>query len=307
MVVSDTGDIESIRQYKPQDATTNPSLIYKAAAMEKYKPLVQDAVDYARKAGGTDEEVMGLTIDKLSVNFGLEILKIVPGYISTEVDARLSFDAEATIARARRIIAMYAEAGVGKERILVKIASTWEGIKAMEVLEKEGISCNMTLLFSMCQAMACAQFGATLISPFVGRIFDWFKKEEGRDSYPPMEDPGVISVSKIYGYYKKHGFSTIVMGASFRNTGEITALAGCDRLTISPALLDKLQNDESPLPRVLDEASAAAKCDIAKTELTESQFRLMLNADAMATEKTAHGIRGFAADLEKLEAMIRAM
>jgi len=307
MVVSDTGDISSIEQYKPQDATTNPSLIFKAAAMPQYKPLVQDAVDYARAEGGTDAEIMACTIDKLSVNFGLEILKIVPGYISTEVDARLSFDTAETLTRARRIIAMYADAGVAKERILIKIACTWEGIKAMEVLQQEGISCNMTLLFSMCQAMACAQFGATLISPFVGRIFDWYKKEEGRESYPPMEDPGVVSVSGIYAYYKKHGYDTIVMGASFRNTGEITALAGCDRLTISPALLQKLQECEEPLPRVLDPATAGAKCDTPKTELTESQFRLMLNADAMATEKTAHGIRGFAADLEKLEAMIKAM
>ena len=308
MVVSDTGDIGAIKQYAPQDATTNPSLIFKAAQMPEYRSLVQEAVDYGKaQADVSEDERMAIIIDKMAVNFGLEILKVVPGYVSTEVDARLSFDTEGTIARARRIISMYEKAGIAKERILIKIASTWEGVKAMEVLQKEGILCNMTLLFSFCQAAACAQFGATLISPFVGRILDWYKKDTGRDSYPSHEDPGVLSVSGIYAYYKKHGYSTIVMGASFRNTGEIIELAGCDRLTIAPKLLEELKGSTEPVVRKLDPATAAAKCDKDKVELTESQFRLMLNNDPMATEKLAHGIRGFSADLEKLEAIIRTM
>ena len=245
-----------------------------------------------------------MVMDKLAVSFGVEITKIVPGYVSTEVDARLSFDTAATIARARRIIAMYKEHGVDKSRILIKIASTWEGIRACEVLQKEGISCNMTLLFSLAQAVAAAEAGATLISPFVGRILDWYKKSTGRESYPGDEDPGVLSVRSIYSYYKKFGHDTIVMGASFRNTDEILALAGCDRLTIAPALLEQLKNAAAPVERKLAAASAASSYDGERFVADEKNFRLAMNGDAMATEKLAEGIRGFSADIEKLEAVI---
>jgi len=307
-VVADTGDIDSIAKYKPQDATTNPSLLYKAATMEQYAHLVDDAVAYGKGLDKdlSERERLGYIIDKLSVNFGLEILKIVPGYVSTEVDARLSFDKEATINRAHRIIDMYKKAGIGKERILVKIASTWEGIQACKELQAEGISCNMTLLFGFAQAVGCAEANATLISPFVGRILDWHKAKTGKSSYESHEDPGVISVSKIYQYYKKYGYKTIVMGASFRNVGEITELAGCDRLTISPNLLDDLSKSTVPIARKLDGESAAKKYSGEKLSFSEKDFRLSLNEDAMATEKLAEGIRGFSADIVKLEDILKS-
>ncbi|GAB9463108.1 Transaldolase [Globisporangium polare] len=306
-VVADTGDFDSIAKYKPQDATTNPSLLFKAAGMEQYARLVDDAIAYGKALEGdvSESDRLGYIIDKLSVNFGIEILKIVPGYVSTEVDARLSFDKEATIDRAHRIIDMYQKAGIGKERILVKIASTWEGIQACKELQKEGISCNMTLLFGFAQAVGCAEASATLISPFVGRILDWHKAKTGKSSYESHEDPGVISVSKIYQYYKKYGYQTIVMGASFRNVGEITELAGCDRLTISPNLLDDLSKSTEPIARKLDEESAAKKYTGPKVSLSEKEFRLSLNEDAMATEKLAEGIRGFSADIVKLEEILK--
>lgn len=297
-IVADTGDIEAIRKFKPQDATTNPSLIYKAATMSAYANLVDDAVAYGK---GDVSTVM----DKLAVNFGVEITKIVPGYVSTEVDARLSFDTEATIRKAKRIIELYKEAGVEKERILIKIAATWEGIKAAEVLEKEGISCNLTLIFSKAQAIACAEAGCTLISPFVGRIMDWYKKKDGVDGYEPSEDPGVQSVSEIYNYYKKYGYKTIVMGASFRNVDEIIELAGCDRLTIAPALLETLTNRTDEVVQKLD-ANKSSSLDIEKVDMNENNFRWMLNENAMATEKLAEGIRNFAIDIVKLEDVIKS-
>lgn len=297
-IVADTGDIEAIRKFKPEDATTNPSLIYNAATMDAYQNLVDDAVAY----GNGDVEIV---MDKLAVNFGVEITKIVPGYVSTEVDARLSFDTEATITKARKIIELYKEAGVDKSRILIKIAATWEGIKAAEVLEKEGISCNLTLIFSIAQAIACAEANCTLISPFVGRIMDWYKKKDGVDGYKPCEDPGVKSVTSIYNYYKKYRHKTIVMGASFRNVDEILELAGCDRLTIAPALLETLTNCTDEVDQKLD-ASKSSSMDIAKVDMNEKTFRWMMNEDAMATEKLAEGIRNFAIDIEKLEAIIKS-
>jgi len=298
IVVCDTGDVDAIGRLKPQDATTNPSLIYKAAAMPQYSALIDDAVAYAKGD-------LGLAMDKVAVNFGVEITKIVPGYVSTEVDARLSFDTEATLAKARKLIELYKEVGVDKSRILIKIAATWEGIKAAEILEKEGITCNLTLIFSIAQAIACAEAGCTLISPFVGRIMDWYKKDLGVDGFAPAEDPGVVSVTSIYNYYKKFGYNTIVMGASFRNTDEITELAGCDRLTISPGLLDKLAASTVPLEKKLD-ATKAADMDIAKIDMDEKVFRWMCNEDPMATEKLAQGIRSFGADIEKLEDIIKS-
>jgi len=297
IVVCDTGDVDAIGRLKPQDATTNPSLIYKAAAMPQYEKLIDDAVAYAK--GDLD-----LAMDKVAVNFGTEITKLVPGYVSTEVDARISFDTEATIAKARKIIELYKEVGIDKSRILVKIAATWEGIKACEVLEKEGITCNLTLIFSKAQAIACAEAGATLISPFVGRIFDWYKKAKGVDGFAPAEDPGVISVTDIYNYYKKHGYNTIVMGASFRNTGEIVHLTGCDRLTISPKLIDELAASTDVVDKKLD-ALNAASMDIPKIEVDEKAFRWMMNEDAMATEQLANGIRSFGKDIVKLEGIIK--
>eukprot|EP00339_Tiarina_fusa_P002128 CAMPEP_0117042100 /NCGR_PEP_ID=MMETSP0472-20121206/29347_1 /TAXON_ID=693140 ORGANISM="Tiarina fusus, Strain LIS" /NCGR_SAMPLE_ID=MMETSP0472 /ASSEMBLY_ACC=CAM_ASM_000603 /LENGTH=312 /DNA_ID=CAMNT_0004753265 /DNA_START=62 /DNA_END=1000 /DNA_ORIENTATION=- len=297
IVVCDTGDVDAIGRLKPQDATTNPSLIFKAASMPQYTKLIDDAVTYAK--GDLD-----LAMDKVAVNFGTEITKLVPGYVSTEVDARISFDTEATIAKARKIIELYKEVGIDKSRILVKIAATWEGIKACEVLEKEGITCNLTLIFSKAQAIACADAGATLISPFVGRIFDWHKKAQGVDGFPPAEDPGVVSVASIYNYYKKYGYNTIVMGASFRNTGEITHLAGCDRLTISPGLLDDLAASTEAVEKKLD-ASKSAAMDIEKLEMDEKTFRWMMNEDAMATEQLANGIRQFGKDIVKLEDIIK--
>jgi len=298
VIVADTGDIQSIEQFKPTDATTNPSLIYKAAVMPEYNKLVEDAIAY----GKGDVET---TMDKLAVNFGAEITKIVPGYVSTEVDARLSFDTGATIAKARKIIELYKEMEIDKSRILIKIASTWEGIQACKVLEEEGITCNCTLIFSKAQAVACAEAGATLISPFVGRIMDWKKKSLGVDGFAPTEDPGVISVTGIYNYYKKYGHETVVMGASFRNKEEIIELAGCDRLTIAPALLEQLQASADPVVKKLD-ASAAESMEIEKIDASESNFRWMMNEDAMATEKLAEGIRNFAADIVKLENIIKS-
>jgi transaldolase len=298
-VVADTGDFESMKTYQPQDATTNPSLILQAAAKPEYRHLVEQAVTEAKADG------MEAILDRILILFGLEILKIVPGRVSTEVDARLSFDTQATIAKAHTLIAAYEKAGHSRERILIKIASTWEGIKAAEALAKEGIHCNLTLLFSFAQAVACAEAGVKLISPFVGRILDWHKKETGKD-YQGDEDPGVISVRSIYNYYKKFGYKTEVMGASFRNKGEILALAGCDLLTISPGLLAELQASDEPVaPRLTAEEAAA--CDHQKISLSESAFRFMLNEDPMATEKTAHGIRAFSADIVKLQKLIEGM
>lgn len=297
VVVADTGDFASMKQFAPRDATTNPSLILKAAAMPDYAWIVDKAVKDA--PAGAD---LGAVIDGLLVLFGREILKIVPGRVSTEVDARLSFDTAATVVKAREIIARYEKAGIGRERVLIKIASTWEGIKAAEQLEKDGIRCNLTLLFSFAQAVACAEAKVQLISPFVGRILDWYKKSTGKD-YAPAEDPGVKSVTEIYTYYKKYGYKTEVMGASFRNTGEITELAGCDLLTISPQLLAELAKSDAPIARKLDPA-AAKDAAIAKVSFDEKSFRFALNEDAMATEKTAEGIRQFSADIVKLEQLL---
>jgi len=304
-VVADTGDFATMKEFAPEDATTNPSLIFKATGMPQYKHLLDEAVKYAKESKDvtSEEERLDLAMDRLSVAFGLEILKIVPGYVSTEVDARLSFDSEASVTRARRIIKMYEENGVNKSRILIKLASTWEGLEAAKVLKQEGVMCNMTLLFSFAQAVACAEAGVHLISPFVGRILDWFKKAEGKDSYEPSKDPGVTSVTRIYKYYKSHGYQTIVMGASFRNAQEITELAGCDRLTIAPALLKELSEMQGELPQKLSK-DFIGKAE-PKLSLDEKAFRWMMNEDAMATEKLAEGIRGFAADLVKLEGIVK--
>lgn len=304
-VVADTGDFESIAKYKPTDATTNPSLIQQAAAIEKYAHLVDEACKYGKENGADKAKQIELAMDKLAVNFGLEILKIVPGRVSTEVDARLSFDKEACVKKAHELIALYKAAGIEKDRVLIKLASTWEGIMAAKELEKEGIHCNMTLIFNFAQAVACAEVGATLISPFVGRILDWYKKSTGKTDYGAMDDPGVVSVTKIYNYYKKHGYNTIVMGASFRNTDEIKGLAGVDFLTISPGLLQQLQDDSSELKQVLS-VDAAQELPIPKIHVTEKYFRWAMNEDAMATEKLSEGIRNFGKDTLKLEAMIEA-
>ena len=303
VVVADTGDIDSIRQYQPEDATTNPSLIFAAAQMPQYGHLVDDAVGYGKQSGSDGQELLDTILDRLAVNFGKEILNIVPGRISTEVDARLSFDQEGTILRARKLIDLYGQEGIEKNRILIKIASTWEGIKAAEILEKEGINCNLTLLFGFSQAVACAEAGVFLISPFVGRILDWFKKNEGGD-YSAETDPGVISVTNIYRYYKKFNYQTIIMGASFRNTGEIEQLAGCDRLTIGPHFLDDLSKDQEPLTRKLN-PEMSQQDDLDQLHLDEKSFRYMLNEDQMATEKLAEGIRNFSADLIRLEDFIK--
>ena len=298
-IVADTGDIEAIKEHKPTDATTNPSLIYKAAQMPQYQNLIQEAVDYAKNQNNSNQ--LDVCMEKLSVNFGLEILKIVPGRVSTEVDADLSFDQTKTIEKAKRIIKLYKDAGIEKERILVKIASTWEGIQSAKELQKEGINCNLTLLFSLCQAIACAESNIKLISPFVGRILDWYKKSTGED-YQGANDPGVISVTEIYSYYKKFGYQTEVMGASFRNTSEIKELSGCDLLTISPALLKELRDEEGTLDQKLD--SSHCNYDGEKLAMDEKNFRWMLNEDAMATEKLAEGIRNFNLDLTKLKQII---
>lgn len=304
VVVADTGDFNAIDEYKPQDATTNPSLLLAAAQMKDYQQLVNDAIEYGRNKGGSEDEKMTNTVDKLFVLFGVEILKKIPGRVSTEVDARLSFDTEGMIQRARALIKLYEEAGIAKERILIKLSSTWEGIQAGKILEKEhGIHCNMTLLFSFAQAVACAEAGVTLISPFVGRILDWHVANSGKATYEPSEDPGVQSVTAIYNYYKKYGYKTIVMGASFRNIGEIKALAGCDYLTISPKLLGELSKDDSKLTPKLS-VEEAQKKDLAKIHLDEKFFRWLHNEDQMAVEKLSDGIRKFAADSVKLEKMI---
>ncbi len=303
-VVADTGDIEAIAKFQPQDATTNPSLLLKAASLENYQGLVKNAVVWAKTQSDNVTQQVIDAADKLSVLIGLEILKTVPGRISTEVDARLSFDTESSIAKAHKLIAMYNEAGITNDRILIKLASTWEGIKAAEQLEKEGINCNLTLLFSFAQARACAEAGVFLISPFVGRILDWYKKSTGKSEYASNEDPGVVSVTSIFNYYKQQGYSTVVMGASFRNIGEILELAGCDRLTISPALMDELANSHETVQQKL--VACAANAESSST-LTQAQFRWQMNEDAMATEKLAEGIRNFTIDQIKLEKQLADM
>ena len=303
VVVADTGDIDAIKKYQPQDATTNPSLILSASALPQYAPLIDEAVAYAKAQSNDKAQQLIDAEDKLAVNIGLEILKIVPGRISTEVDARLSYDTQATVEKARKLIALYNAAGISNDRILIKIASTWQGIRAAEILEKEGINCNLTLLFSEAQARACAEAGVYLISPFVGRILDWYKANSDKKEYAPAEDPGVISVTKIYNYYKEYGYNTVVMGASFRNVGEITELAGCDRLTIAPALLKELQENSTPLVRKLEyKGEVKAK----PQPLTEAEFYWQHNSDAIAVEKLADGIRKFAINQEKLETMLSA-
>jgi transaldolase len=298
-VVADTGDFQSMQAYTPRDATTNPSLILKAVQKPEYQPLLAQAV--TQNAGKSTDAI----IDQLLISFGVKILEIVPGRVSTETDARLSFDTQATVAKGRQLIALYEAAGIPRERILIKIASTWEGIRAAEILEKEGIRCNMTLLFSLAQAAACAEAGAQLISPFVGRIYDWFKKQTGQEIFG-AEDPGVLSVKRIYNYYRKFGYKTEIMGASFRNTSQILELAGCDLLTISPDLLQKLNDTETKVaPKLNPEAALAS--DLEKLDINEQSFRFMLNEDAMATEKLAEGIRLFCADTIKLEAIIAGM
>jgi transaldolase len=305
-VVADTGDFQSIKAYAPVDSTTNPSLILKAAAQPEYKAIVEAAAKKAKGKGGTAAQVMARAIDETAVAFGLEILKIVPGRVSTEVDARLSFDTQANVERARGIIALYEAAGIPRERILIKIASTWEGIKAAEILQKEGINCNLTLLFSLVQAVACAEAGIRLISPFVGRILDWYKASRKVDSIPAVEDPGVLSVTAIYNYYQKFGHKTQIMGASFRNIGEIIELAGCELLTISPDLLGELAKTEGTLETKLTPAKAKA-ASVEKVAADEKSFRWLLNEDAMATEKLSQGIRTFAADLVKLEGLLKPL
>ena len=305
VVVADTGDIEAIRQFTPRDATTNPSLILAAAQIPAYQDLIDRSLRESRQALGSEagaDAVVSEALDEISVTFGKEILRIVPGRVSTEVDARLSYDTAATVAKARKLIGLYAAAGIGRERVLIKIASTWEGIRAAEQLEQEGIHCNLTLLFGFAQAVACAEAGVTLISPFVGRILDWYKKATGRDSYPGAEDPGVLSVTRIFNYFKTHGYRTEVMGASFRNMDEIVELAGCDLLTIAPALMEQLRNSDGELKRKLnafDPGSSEAQIHVDHTT-----FQTMMAADAMASEKLDEGIRGFSKAIETLEAQL---
>jgi transaldolase len=300
-VVADTGDIEAMRRFRPLDATTNPSLLLKAVDLPQYAPLLADARSAARRSGASGQALADGCCDRLAVRVGAEITRIVPGRVSTEVDARLSFDRTATVARARRVIELYDELGIGTDRVLIKVAATWEGIRAAEQLEREGIQCNLTLLFSFEQAVACADAGVFLISPFVGRIYDWYRKTSGTD-YGPEDDPGVLSVRRIHAYYKAHGYRTVVMGASFRNTSQIEALAGCDRLTISPDLLARLDADGGTLARRLEAGAAAEE----RLELDEARFRFRVNEDAMATEKLAEGIRLFAADQRSLELKLAA-
>ena len=304
-VVADTGHFDAIAAHQPQDATTNPSLIYQAAQKPHYQHLVDEALSFALKSAADPTARSGAFIDKLFVSFGCEILKIVPGRVSTEVDAGLSFDTEGTVDKARKLIGMYESAGVGRERILIKVASTWEGIQAAEQLEREGIHCNLTLLFSFAQAVACAEAGVTLISPFVGRIYDWYRKERGGKDIPADEDPGVASVTRIFDYFKKFGYRTQVMGASFRNVDQIIHLAGCDLLTISPELLEQLHKTEGTIGRRLD-VDAAKRSTVQKLHLDEKTFRWMHNEDAMATEKLAEGMRKFYADACKLERYAQA-
>ncbi len=301
-VVADTGDIDAIKKYQPVDATTNPSLLLKAAGLPQYTSLIDDAVSWAKSQSSDAEQQLTDAADKLAVAIGKEISGTIPGRISTEVDARLSFDKTATIEKAHRLVGLYEEAGIDKSRILIKIASTWEGIQAAKELEEQGINCNLTLLFSFAQARACAEAGVYLISPFVGRILDWYKKATGKTEYAPEEDPGVVSVTSIYNYYKAHGYKTVVMGASFRNIGEIQALAGCDRLTISPQLLEELANEPGELEVKLSDAGAT---QAPGDKLTEGEFRWDMNQDAMATEKLSEGIRNFAADQDKLETLLK--
>jgi transaldolase len=299
IIVADTGEIDEIKKYHPTDATTNPSLILKASEIEEYKPLIKEAIAFGK--GDLD-----LIITKVFVNFGTEILKTIPGRVSTEVDARLSFDVEGSIKKAHQYIDLYKQAGIEKERVLIKLASTWEGVLAASQLEKEGIHCNMTLMFSLAQGIACARAGATLISPFVGRILDWYKKAEGKESYAPSEDPGVISVTNIFNYYKKFGYKTQIMGASFRNVDEILELAGSDLLTIAPPLLQELTHTEGAVPKKLD-AEKVHSIPLEEISIDEKTFRWMLNENAMATEKLAEGIRNFAKDTVKLEKLIQEM
>lgn len=304
VVVADTGDIDAIKQYKPQDATTNPSLLLKAAQNPHYENLLDKAITKAKSESASNEDnIIKAAADHLAVLIGKEIVSVIPGYISTEVDARLSFDTEATINKAHKLIDLYQQAGIDKERVLIKIAATWEGIQAAKQLEQEGISCNLTLLFAFAQAQACADAQATLISPFVGRIMDWYCANTGTKSYAPMDDPGVQSVTKIFNHYKAHNISTIVMGASFRNQGQIEALAGCDRLTISPDLMAGLESDNGELSQSLNAGKIIASAENLPP-LTEADFRWQMSQDAMATEKLAEGIRKFAIDQEKLEALL---
>lgn len=299
-IVADTGDVEAIKSVKPVDATTNPSLLLKASQLPQYAHLIEESIAYAKAQGGSKEVQIDNAADKLAVLIGIEISKVVPGRISTEVDARLSFNTEKMIAKGKKLVALYKEAGVGTDRVLIKLASTWEGIKAGEALEKEGINCNLTLLFGFGQARACAEAGVFLISPFVGRILDWFKAKTG-ETYTQETDPGVVSVRGIYQYYKEHDYKTVVMGASFRNTGELIALAGCDRLTVSPGLLQDLEKTEGTLVQVLKDGGASKT---PPARMTEEDFRFALNQDAMAIEKLSEGIRGFVADQDKLEAAL---
>ncbi|ENL9262119.1 transaldolase [Salmonella enterica] len=302
-VVADSGDIESIRHYQPQDATTNPSLLLKAAGLEQYGHLIEDAITWGKKHGGTQEQQVTAASDKLAVNFGAEILKSIPGRVSTEVDARLSFDKEKSIEKARHLVDLYQQQDIDKSRILIKLAATWEGIRAAEQLEKEGINCNLTLLFSFAQARACAEAGVYLISPFVGRIYDWYQARSPLEPYVVEEDPGVKSVRNIYDYFKQHRYETIVMGASFRRTEQILALTGCDRLTISPNLLKELKEKEEPVIRKLVPSSQMFH---RPTPMTEAEFRWEHNQDAMAVEKLSEGIRLFAVDQRKLEDLLAA-
>lgn len=299
-IVADTGDVDAIKSVKPVDATTNPSLLLKASKLPQYAHLIEESIAFAKAQGGSKEEKVENAADKLAVLIGIEISKVVPGRISTEVDARLSFNTEKMIAKGKKLVALYKEAGVGTDRVLIKLASTWEGIKAGEALEKEGINCNLTLLFGFGQARACAEAGVFLISPFVGRILDWYKAKTG-ETYTQETDPGVVSVRGIYQYYKEHDYKTVVMGASFRNTGELIALAGCDRLTVSPGLLQDLEKTEGTLVQVLKDGGASKT---PPTRMTEEEFRFDLNQDAMAIEKLSEGIRGFVADQDKLEAAL---
>ena len=303
-VVADTGDIEAIRRFTPTDATTNPSLLLKAAQLPQYAHLLTEAKTWAGQQGGDSREQLANSCDKLAVDIGREILTIIPGRISTEVDSRLSFDTTATVEKARKLIGLYEQSDINRNRVLIKIAATWEGIRAAEILEKEGINCNLTLLFSFAQAAACADAGAFLISPFVGRILDWYKANSDKSDYSAEEDPGVLSVTNIYRFYKQHGYQTVVMGASFRNTGEIEQLAGCDRLTISPALLEELASNNGALVRKLSPENHGPA--IAKPDNREAPFRWAMNEDAMATEKLAEGIRNFTVDQIKLEQLLSA-
>lgn len=303
VVVADTGDIEAIKKYQPRDATTNPSLLLKAAQLPQYQSLMQQSIDWAKEQDQPSDRIASLAVDKLAVDIGCEILSVIPGRVSTEVDARLSFDTQATIDKARKLIALYRDHGVGAEHLLIKIASTWEGIRAAEILEAEGVHCNLTLLFSLTQAIACAEAGVFLISPFVGRILDWYKQATGKTHFPAQEDPGVQSVTNIYHYYKQHRIDTIIMGASFRNIDEIIALAGCDQLTISPVLLEELQDKHGVLEQKLSPEMDYIFME--KLSLDEPGFRYRLNQDAMATEKLSEGIRNFIQDQVRLEDLIK--